>query len=365
MTTLRIPTGPEDLDVEWLTAALKQGGVKDAAVVSFTATTIAEGVGLLGLLARVELTYDAPAAGAPASLIAKFPAASEENRYIADLFRFYEREVRIYQEIAPKMELRSARCYYSAVDTETLDFVLLLEDFSSARVGDQIRGATREEAELAIRELAKFHAGWWAHPRLEELEWLPYANAPIQRSAETSYQQAWEPFLANFGNRLPASVVKAGQKLTTNICKLLDMLAEPPLTIAHGDYHVENLFFDLPDRSAPLAVIDWQISLRGRGAWDIGYFMAQSVETPVRRATEKHFLRMYHSILVEHGIQGYDFDQLFHDYRVSVLLSLLYSVVSGGSLDLSNERGVALVTARLDRSAAAIVDLDAGGVLAG
>jgi len=363
MTELRIPTSPQDLDVEWLAAALKQGGaIGGSNVVSFTSTIIGEGAGLLGQLARIELTYDAPVPGVPKSLVAKFPVASEETRYIANLFRFYEREARFYEQIAPQMALRSAHCYYSAVDPETLDFVLLLEDLTSARVGDQLRGATREEAELAVRELAKFHAAWWDDPRLEPLEWL-HPNGELNRSAETSYQEAWEPFLGNFGRKLPPSVVKTGEKLATNLCNLLDMAAEPPLTITHGDYRFDNLFFDLPDRSAPLAVIDWQFSGLGRGASDIGFFMAMSVKTPARRATEKQILRMYHNILTENGIQGYGVDQLFHDYRASVLFSFLYPVVAGGSLDLSNERVVALVTAWVDRCAAAIVDLDAGDVL--
>jgi aminoglycoside/choline kinase family phosphotransferase len=361
---LSIPAGPQDLTAEWLTAALKQNGaIGDSNAISFTSTTIGEGAGLLGQLARIELTYDAPAPEAPQSLIAKFPTTHEETRYICDLFRIYETEVRFYEEIAPTMSLRGARCYYCAIDAETLDFVLLLEDLTSARVGDQLRGATREEAELAVCELARFHASWWDNPRLEELDWLPHPNAEIYRSLETSYQEAWEPFLLNFGDRLPSSVVKTGEKLGATICNLLDMYAEPPLTIMHGDYRLDNLFFDLPDRSAPLAVIDWQLSSRGRGAGDIGFFMAGSVETSARRATEKHILRMYHNILLEDGVQGYGFDQLFHDYRVSVVGSFFNPVMAGGSLDLSNERGVALVTAWVDRCAAAIVDLDAGDVL--
>jgi aminoglycoside/choline kinase family phosphotransferase len=364
VTALSIPAGPQDLTTEWLTDALKRGGaLAESNVLSFASTTIGEGAGLLGQLARLELKYDAPAPGAPRSLVAKFPAASEETRYICDLFRIYEVEVRFYEEIAPTMPLRGALCYYSAVDAETLDFVLLLEDLTSARVGDQLRGATREEAELAVRELAKFHAAWWDNPRLEELSWLPYPNAEIYRSLETSYQEAWEPFLANFGHGLPASVVKTGGQLGTNICNLLDMYAKPPLTIMHGDYRLDNLFFDLPDRSAPLAVIDWQLSSRSRAAGDIGLFMAGSVETSLRRATEQQILRMYHNTLLENGVQGYGFDQLFHDYRVAVVASFINPVLAGGALDLSNERGVALVTAWVDRCAAAIVDLDAGDVL--
>ena len=74
----------------------------------FDYEVIGEGVGVLGQLARVRLQYDKPEAGAPDTLVGKFPAAAQENRDLANLFRFYEREVRFYQQIADEVELRDA-----------------------------------------------------------------------------------------------------------------------------------------------------------------------------------------------------------------------------------------------------------------
>ena len=364
MAKLKIPAGPHELTPQWLTHALRQTGtLTNATVGSFDAEMIAEGVGLLGQLARVSLRYEGSDAGAPRSLIAKFPAASEENRELASLFRFYEREVRFYEEIADEVELRTPRRYYSTISLATGEYVLLLEDLAPARVGDQLVGCSREEAELAIRELAKFHATWWDSPRLEEIDWMPYINDPVNKSAEESYQNAWDPFLERFGDRLPQSVLPTAERLASNAANLLDQLAEPPRTIAHADYRADNLFFATPEGGDPLAVIDWQISSRGRGVSDVAYFMSQSVQLEERRASEKDLLRTYHLTLMENGVRGYDFDQCLHDYRVGTLFGLVYPVISGGTLDLGNQRGVALVTAMLERSVAAIVDLDAGELL--
>ena len=78
MAKLKIPAGPQELTPQWLTHALRQtGAIEGATVRSFDAETIAEGVGLIGQLARVKLHYDGPEAGAPASLIAKFPAEAQ------------------------------------------------------------------------------------------------------------------------------------------------------------------------------------------------------------------------------------------------------------------------------------------------
>ena len=102
---------------------------------------IGEGVGVLGQLARFRLQYDKPEDGAPASLVGKFPAAMQENRDLANLFRFYEREVRFYERIADEVELRTPKRYYSHFDDETNDFVLLIEDMHPARCGNQVTGA--------------------------------------------------------------------------------------------------------------------------------------------------------------------------------------------------------------------------------
>ena len=364
MAKLKIPAGPEALTAEWLSHALRQTGtIANATVRSFDTEMIAEGVGLMGQVARVSLQYDGTEPGAPRALIAKFPAAAEENREVANAFRFYEREIRFYEEIADEIDLRTPRRYFSAMDTEAGDYVLLLEDLAPARVGDQLAGCPRQEAELAVRELAKFHAAWWNSSRLAEIDWIPYANDPVNKSVEEIYQKAWGPFLERFGDKLPDSVRETGERLGTSAANLLDQLAAPPQTMYHGDYRYDNLFFATPEGGDPLAIIDWQITSRGRGLYDVGYFMSQSVKPEERRLMEMETLRAYHRILMENGVRGYDFDECLHDYRLATLFCFVYPVIVGGTLDLGNERGLALATAILERSAAAIVDLDAGELL--
>jgi hypothetical protein len=364
MPNLRIPVGPHELTPEWLTHALRDTRtISGATVTSFDIEMLAAGVGLMGQLARVTLHYDRPEAPAPRTLIAKFPAEAEENREVGNSFRFYEREVRFYEEIADDVELRTPRCYHSAMDVEADEYVLLLEDLAPARVGDQIAGCSAEEAELAIRELAKFHAAWWDSPRLAEIDWMPLANDPVNKSVEGIYQDAWDPFVERFGDRVPKSVLETGEKLAERSGKLLDELAEPPRTIYHGDYRIDNLFFATPDGGDPLAVIDWQISARGCGLYDVGYFVSQSLRPEARETRGMDLLKTYHRTLVENGVRGYGFDQCLHDYRLATLFCLVYPVIVGGTLDLSNERGVALANSMVERGVNAIVDLRAGELM--
>jgi hypothetical protein len=190
---------------------------------------------------------------------------------------------------------------------------------------------------------------------------MPFVSDPTQvQAVEDSYRDTWGSFLERFGNKLPASMVEIGQRLGNNIASIRAYNAEPPRTIIHGDYRLDNLFFATTEGGDPLAVIDWQISFRGRGVFDVAYFMSGCLQPEERKEKEMDILRSYHNILTENGARGYGFDQCLYDYRLSTLFCLVYPVIGGGSVDMGNERGVALWDAILERNVAAILDLDAG-----
>jgi aminoglycoside/choline kinase family phosphotransferase len=366
MPNLTIPAGPEELTPSWLTDALRAGGViSEANVTSFQKEILGEGAGFMGQLARVKLQYDTDTPGAPSSLIAKFPSNMPENRAVADAFRFYEREIRFYEEIAGDVELRTPRCYYSDMDVEAGRYILLIEDLVPARVGDQLKGCLEHEAALAITSLAGFHATWLDHPRLSDLDWMPAIDVPWYTQAVLdSYAQIWPQFLQRFGDKLSPEMVATGQRLGEKVGKIMQEMARPPRTIIHGDYRLDNLFFGTEEDKPMLAVADWQIASRGRGVFDVAYFMSGGVPADLRRANEMSLLSDYHRILTDNGNSaGYDFDECFRDYRKSVVFCLVYPVIGGGSVDMGNERGVALWDTWLDRNVAAIEDLDAADLI--
>ncbi len=357
-----IPTGPQDLTAEWLTEALRRGGaIRSAAVASIEKEPLGEGAGFMSQLARIKLLYDREEPGAPESLIAKVPSNIPENRAVADAFHFYERELRFYEQIAGEVELRTPRCYYRAMDIEADRYILLLEDMAPAIVGDQLTGCALPAAELAITSLAKFHATWLEHPRLSDLDWMPAIDVPWYTQAVLdSYAQTWPQFLDRFGDKLSSQMVATGERLSEKAGQIMEEMAGPPRTIIHGDFRLDNLFFGTEDGKPMLAVADWQIASRGRGVFDIAYFMAGGVPSDLRRVSEMRLLEDYHRILTANGTSaGYTFDECLRDYRKSVLFCLVYPVIGGGSVDMANERGVALWDSWLERNVAAIEELDA------
>ncbi len=356
MAKVKLPAAPSELTADWVTAALRETNtISDSAVTGLDCEIIGEGVGVLGQLARVRLEYDTPEPGAPATLVGKFPASMQENRDLANLFRFYEREVRFYERIAEEVELRTPKRYYSHFDDESSDFVLLIEDMHPARCGNQVEGCSKEEAAKTVMNMAPFHATWWDKVDTPHLDWIPYGNDPIQHFAESSYNDGWDNFTRNFGDRLSSRAMAIAERFKTRIIATEDAFTTPPMTIAHGDLRYDNLFFS---HDGEMAVADWQIIVRARGPYDIAYFMSQSVDPADRKSSEMEILHSYHEKLLEHGVRDYSFDECFNDYRRAAMFCLVYPVISGGNLDLANERGVELVTAMLDRSVATILDLD-------
>jgi hypothetical protein len=340
---------------------LNEAGVlKGAQVVSVRREEVPGGSGLFGTVQRLVLDYDRPDSAAPDTLIVKIPVADEGPRSIGLALRIYERETRFYRDLADRVPMTTPRCYTAAMDPEAGRFVLLLDDLSGRRLGDQVAGWTVEDAETAIEPLAKLHSATWGERDLAGIDWLPAANAPeLVAMIQGGYQQCWGPFTANFGDALPPSILKAGETLAAKLPALSDILAAPPRALVHGDYRMDNMIFGVGPQDPPFSIIDWQLVARARGVFDFAYFMAQGGDPDRRKANEMRLLERYHALLLENGVDGYSFEECLRDYRASILYGLVYIVISVGSLEHADERMQQLFGVALERTIRAIDDLDA------
>ncbi len=364
MTNLAIPSTMDEITPEWLTGALRAGGFLSSGTVSaIQKVTIGAGVGILGELSRITLTYSAADANSPETLIAKIPTADPAGKGIAQMLGFYEKEARFYSELCKDIGVRAARSYYTGSDPVNVNYVILMEDLGALAIGDQAAGASAEECGVLLREMAKLHARWWNSPELEALDWIPAVNSPTIKLSALAYAQALEPFVAKFGSHLTPRQVEIAQKLLFRLNPMQDSFASAPYTLCHGDLRLDNVFWGSPDNSSPVTLIDWQIAAKGRGANDVGYFMSQSVDPKIRASNEDALVREYHRTLLDNGVEGYSWDQCWDDYRATTMGCLVIPVVAGGSMDLANERGLELATKMLDRSLSAIMDLKAYEIL--
>ncbi len=359
---MRVPASPSDITPEWLTAALAPH-LDGTTVVGIDVHDIGEGTGIFGEIARLRLTYDRPDRGAPASLIAKLPCVEPENLAVAKALGIYEREVHFFDDVAPTTPLRVPDCYLAELDDDGR-FVLLLEDLEvDLDVGDQVVGATVEQAEAVIDALVELHAPWWETGELYELDWLPVPDAPEYMAAVPGIYRAGLPVLeAEWSDRLPAGSVDVARTLDPEFEGLMRRMAEGPRTFAHADTRLDNIFF-ARDGSGSVAFIDFQLCLRQRGVADLAYLIGTSMNVADSRGSWERLLRRWYHRLGEHGVTGYAWDDCLRQYKESALYYLCGAMSLIGSFDTGNERGAAMATAYTTRIFGHVLDLDAASVL--
>jgi hypothetical protein len=366
MADMSIPAGPGALTPAWLTWALRSTGtITDAMVTSCHIEILGAGKGFTGQVARIGLDYDIDAASAPASLIAKFPPLDPEVRAALHHYRLYEKEFRFYRDVAHDIALRTPRLYYSALNPASGETVLLLEDLAPAQTLNILEGCSAEDAAFTIRHLAAFHATWWEHPRLRALDWLPVFDEQAE-DAQARYTRGWDVFLEKVGDLVPDAIVPLGAKLRDHLVAVKRYLAQSPQTFLHGDFHLNNLLYDSTQGTRILTVIDWQVCFRGRAMRDLAYFLVTALPPDRRRAHEMDLLKLYHTILTEHGVEGYPFDQCIYDYRFTMLDLLYFLVMAIVLLDFSvNEEAGMIRDAAVERFCTAILDHNARELVQG
>jgi hypothetical protein len=349
-----LPQIPEDLTPGWMTAALR-AGEQDVEVSGLNVESFGEGAGMLSRLVRVEIEY---ATGhGPKSVVVKLPTLNEANRQTAIDFQNYRREVLFYRDLATQTPARMPIVYYADI-IGLEQFVLVMEDLGGYRLGDQVIGATAEEARLAIKAMAELHAPFWGRVDGPEFEFIP----PHHRSyhADALLQGAiavWDNMVTVAGDALPPEMAAVKDRFLAALPRLQEWITAPPRTIVQGDFRMDNLFFGESPEQAPIAICDWQAPLRCKGVHDLAYFLSQSLPTDVRREHERELVAVWHAELVEGGVTGYSAEQAWEDYRRAVLVLWTYVTVIAGILDPSNERGKAWIVEMVRRASATILDL--------
>ena len=216
---------------------------------------------------------------------------------------------------------------------------------------------------MVIRHLATFHAAWWETPQLEKLTWVPISPlvsiddpATMQEWRQTR-DDSWDRLKSRHSGLIPSSLEEIWQLLGQYGPEIRRQLLDLPFSLCHGDYRLDNLFFDASDADTPLAIFDWQYLTKGPGlsVLDLALFLMTSLEPEERRTMEADLLQQYCVGLKENGVV-LTFDQCLHGYRVG-----LYEMVSPllhwvGSLDYSSDRDKVWISTLVRRLSAAVAD---------
>ena len=341
---LEVLQTPQQLTAEWLAAALGSGPIESLALTGI-------GTGQMSESTRVDIEYTGEPAG-PASVVLKTASTDQTSRATGVGLGIYDREVRFYRELAPRIGGPLADCHFAAIAGDG-SFTIVLEDLAPATQGDQIAGCGVEQARLAMRSLAQLHAPVFADPQLGATPWLNQGTVLTQALVT----QLLEGFVERHGGRVSDAHLEVCRRFVASMDGWTQEL-RPPLGLVHGDYRLDNMLFGEPDAPRAFAVVDWQTVGWGQAMTDASYFIGGSLTLEDRRAHERELLRDYHEALQEHGVRGFSWEECWEGYRRQAFLGVLMTVAPAMIVQRT-ERGDEMFLVTLARYAQQVLDLDA------
>lgn len=346
-----VPRKLSDLTPQWLSGALRRE-VADVKV-----QPIAQGEGFMGLLARLTLTYAPGPDGAgalPQSMIAKLPTDDPAAVALGQMLRVWEREARFYLDLAPLLTVRTPGCFYAGGDESSGIFAMLLEDLSPYTAGNQIAGATPDQAVAAVSWLARFHAAEAGGGHASGLSWLPATDTdPMYLALQPMLEGVWPAFVDKWGSFAPPETLGWVERSIPSFTEALSEHLLAP-TVIHADFRADNLFFDGDE----VVALDWQAVALGQGLYDLAYFLAGSQQVEQRRATERQLVERYRQGLDAGGMEVPPADAFFDLYRKTMLSTMAIGALLAGQLDLDvNPRGHELGQVTVARTYQAGLDL--------
>ena len=118
-----------------------------------------EGGGVSGDLVRLRLDDGS-------TLVAKRPAVDEAVRERQRALGMYAREAHFYRELAPRLSLRTPRCFFASDD------LLVIEDLAPAAAGTFSEGLRDARVDAVIDAFVAMHGEWQGSEELGRLDWL-------------------------------------------------------------------------------------------------------------------------------------------------------------------------------------------------
>ena len=354
-----IPAGVEQITAAWLQQALAAGGMAGVpAIEHINVEQVGVGIGHVGESVRCRLSYADDAPGAPETVFVKMHSSHPSTDKLARRVRLYRRECAFYRLLSHRAPIRSPVLYYGDYERRSNRLVLVLEDLGGMQRVDEIDGADADQARCVVRAIARFHASSWN--RTHESPYIDIFNSldpkwrpPVQLIYLASLRRTFEVFSDHFSSDMR----RVTETLGWRAADYMGDLAVGPRAFGHGDYRLDNMFFGAGDDD--FAVIDWQVCGGNNPLGDVAYFLGGSLSIDVRRTIEREAVAEYHDIVCRADAGDFSAEECWRLYRQNMLVRLITLVVSIAGLDISNERSTRLLDLGLNRTLAALEDLDA------
>ncbi|CAN5831730.1 phosphotransferase [soil metagenome] len=253
-------------------------------------------------VSRLDLHYDGATSG-PASIIRKRTARLTEAQF--------------HEVIQPAAPLPAPTCI--AVEHDGDEVELLLEDLAGSHEHLDLDApiAPARLVETA-RSLARVHAAWWDHARLDELDGLaPNAQRYVVEEARKGAGSLFDHLRGTLDTTSRATITTALDHAAAAGAAVTDAPGRGGhRTLLHGDAHPANVLF--PTTAGAPVLIDWADWRVGAGPADVAFLVVLSCGPRERPPIERDVLAAYHDTLVEEGVDGYGADELGRDYHAAL-----------------------------------------------
>ena len=337
-TEVPVPTSSADLTPEWCTLAFRSRGflASNEAVLHLSIHPLGAGEGEfseLVLLNLEEVQGDAP--NLPRHLVAKF---SPPNMSPMEMEGVFSPEAHFYNDftISGGGLVRPVTAYvgYLRRRCGTPLYCIIMESAAPPTKAvtsfKRVDGcASVEHLTLAMQTLAKFHARWWNRDNKNPaLTWSAHPDCAgggaLPRMPKAMAHMGWALIFKNGIKALPhcfsdnepiyAGAPKFGQEYALFISKVRPVarrrrrsivreLFRHPLTLCHGDAHLENIFFG-EHYQGGCAFIDFGLTMFGQALCDVATVIGGGMPVQARRDHEQTLVKRYHAFLCDFGVKN-------------------------------------------------------------
>ena len=350
--TAAIPASIDEVTAKWMSEATGWN------VTALRNEIIGVGVGVSSAVYRAHLT----GTGCPSTVIVKRPALDPNAVFTSTVLKMYSREVKFFKTLAKDVPFRVSKSYYGEVSDDGSQFAMVVEDLGNLRVIDQVAGMKIDDARRAIDGLAAMHAKWWgkADALAADGTTISLGDPIYPAIVPMVFAEGWEKCTKEI--KMPDSLMGVGPRFGAAVAPLLASLAQGPNTLAHGDYRADNMFFD---NDNGLVVLDFQLIGTGIGAYDLAYFVTQSITADDASKYERELFDRWIDGLLTSGAPKdlVDKKALWQHYRSAALFCLAYPIVASRGMDLSDKRSFELVDCMNTRFDRAVRELDLASLL--
>ncbi len=344
----QFPIRPEEFETSFVEQIFK---TKSGSLTSLTH----EPVGTGQVCDSYRFTCEWADGDAPKTFVAKCPSADPISRNAASIFHLYDMEVGWYRDVADQCAALCPKCYHANIAENEQEFILMLEDMTPARQGDQLAGASLIQVETTLAQAANLHNFRPKTGDFHQYSWLHHSEKNVAFTCQT-IANGFPVFRERFAKLLSSDILDIGAELAKNIEQYA---GHQPLeqSITHGDMRLDNILFHADGKIA--ALVDWQTCSFGNPANDVAYMIGTSFAEPAER--QLHEERLIRDYLAQRK-DAPEFGEFWKEYRRHAFAGFLMAINASLHVE-QTERGNQMFAAMAERPARMAIDLDSLSLL--